>query len=345
MDMQMKPKILISVFLLFIVFTLGMLLLRKNAYESFNSGTVEVTSSLMGTSWTVKIPLDGNLERETALSAVDSVFTELERIESLMSEWQPDTPVSQVNSNAGLRPVEVPEELVRILERGIEYGRLSQGSFDITWRGMGALWKFGEDFRVPGEKEVADAVKRVDFRKIMLDGNIVFLPEPGMAIGLGGIAKGYAIDRAGMKIRQAGIKNFLVDGGGDILASGSINGRSWLVGIRDPRGERSDLLNRLSVSGGAIVTSGDYERFRIVDGRRYHHIIDPRTGYPADKCRSVTVFSPQAEQADVLATAVFVLGPEEGMKLIQKVGDSETLIVDSSGEIFMSEGFSSLIAD
>ena len=320
-----------------------MLILRKKAYESYNSGTVEVTRSLMGTSWTIKIPLDGNLDRESALSAVDSVFTELDRIESLMSEWKPETPVSLINSNAGSRPVEVPEELVRILERGIEYGRLSQGAFDITWRGMGPLWKFGEDFRVPGKKEVAEAVRRVNFRKIVLDGNSVFLPDPGMAIGLGGIAKGYAIDRAGMKIRQAGIMNFLVDGGGDILASGNTHGRSWLVGIRDPRGERADLIRRLSVSGGAVVTSGDYERFNIVDGRRYHHIIDPRTGYPADKCRSVTVFSSQAEKADVLATAVFVLGPEEGMRLIREIGDSEALIVDSSGEIFMSEGFSSLI--
>lgn len=322
-----------------------MLLLRKNAYEAHNSGTVEVARSLMGTSWAIKIPLDGDLDREKALSAVDSAFTELERIESLMSEWQPETPVSQVNSSAGSRPVEVPEELVRILERGIEYGRLSQGAFDITWRGMGALWTFGGDFRVPEAEEVAEAVRRVDFRKIVLDGNRVFLPEPDMAIGLGGIAKGYAIDMAGGKIRQAGIRNFLVDGGGDILASGSIHGRSWLIGIRDPRGERSDLMRRLSVAGGAVVTSGDYERFRIVEGRRYHHIIDPRTGYPADKCRSVTVFSSQAEKADVLATAVFVLGPEEGLRLIQKVGDSEALIVDTSGEIFMSQGFSSLIAE
>ena len=345
MDMHMKRKILISVFLLFIVFTLGMLLLRKSAFESYNSGTVEVTRSLMGTSWTVKIPLDRDLDRETALSVVDSVYVELDRIEALMSEWQPETPVSLVNSNAGAQPVAVPEELVRILERGIEYGRLSQGAFDITWRGMGALWTFGEDFRVPGEKEVSEAVRRVDFRKIVLEGNSVFLPEPGMAIGLGGIAKGYAIDRAGMKIRQAGIRNFLVDGGGDILASGNVNGRSWLVGIQDPRGEQSDLIRKLSVSEGAVVTSGDYERFKIVDGRRYHHIIDPRSGYPADKCRSVTVFSSEAEKADVLATAVFVLGPEEGMRLIKMVGDSEALIVDSSGEIFMSEGFSSLIAE
>ena len=239
----------------------------------------------------------------------------------------------------------MPEELVGIIERGIAYGWLTSGAFDITWRGMGRLWTFGDDFRVPEENEIREAVGRVDFRKVVIDGNTVFLPDPEMAIGLGGIAKGYAIDRAGLKIRQAGISNFLVDGGGDILAVGRINGRPWLVGIRDPRGDRLDLLRTLSISGGAVVTSGDYERFKIVDGRRYHHIIDPRTGFPADKCRSVTVFAPEAEKADVLATAVFVLGPEEGLKLIQQAGDAETLIVDSSGEIFMSEGFNALIAE
>ncbi len=341
----MKRKILISVFLLFIVFTLGMLLLRKNAYDFFNHGSVEVTRTLMGTSWTIKIPLDRDLKRETAQAVVESVFTELGRIEDLMSEWQPGTPVSLINSSAGSRPEEVPEELVGIIERGIAYGWLSSGAFDITWRGMGRLWTFGDDFRVPEENEIREAVGRVDFRKIVIDGNTVFLPEAEMAIGLGGIAKGYAIDRAGSKIRQAGISNFLVDGGGDILAVGRINGRPWLVGIRDPRGDRLDLLRTLAISGGAVVTSGDYERFKIVDGRRYHHIIDPRTGFPADKCRSVTVFAPEAEKADVLATAVFVLGPEEGLKLVQQEGDAETLIVDSSGEIFMSEGFNALITD
>lgn len=342
---KMKRKILIFVFLLFIVFTGGMLLLREKSHRAFKPDTVEGTRSLMGTSWTIKIPLDSDIDKESAQAVVDSVFIELARIEKVMSEWQPDTSVSLINHNAGSRPVEVPEELVRIIERGIEYGRLSRGAFDITWKGMGTLWTFGDDFRVPGENEIRDAVGRIDFRKIVLRGNSVFLPEPQMAIGLGGIAKGYAIDRAGVKIRKAGIRNYLVDGGGDILAAGYINGRSWRVGIRDPRGGRSDLVRKLSVSGGAVVTSGDYERFRIVGGRRYHHIIDPRTGRPADKCRSVTVFSPEAEKADVLATAVFVLGPEEGLELINQDGDAEALIIDSSGEIFMTAGFEILIEE
>jgi FAD:protein FMN transferase len=341
----MKRKILIFVFILFIIFSGGMLLLRERSNRIVNSGTVEDSRTLMGTSWTIKIPLSNEVDGDSAQSAADSAFMELARIEEVMSEWQPDTPISLINSAAGSHPVEAPEELVSIIERGIEYGNLSRGAFDITWLGMGHLWTFGDDFRVPEENEIREAVGRIDFRKIVLSGNSVFLPDPGMAIGLGGIAKGYAIDRAGLIIRQAGIEDFLVDGGGDILAFGSINGRAWRVGIRDPRGGRNDLIRKLSVSGGSVVTSGDYERARIVDGRRYHHIIDPRTGYPADKCRSVTIFSPEAEKADVLATAVFVLGPEEGLELVKEDGNSEALIIDASGEIFQTAGFEGLIAE
>ncbi len=193
-------------------------MLRERSNRIFNSGTVEDNRTLMGTSWTIKIPLDNEVDRDSAQSAADSAFVELARIEEVMSEWQPDTPVSLINSAAGSHPVEAPEELVSIIERGIEYGNLSRGAFDITWLGMGHLWTFGDDFRVPEENEIKEAVGRIDYRKIVLSGNSVFLPDPGMAIGLGGIAKGYAIDRAGLIIRQAGIENFLVDGGGDILA-------------------------------------------------------------------------------------------------------------------------------
>lgn len=341
----MKRKILILIFLLFFLFTGGTLLLRKHSFGPSVPEVMETARFLMGTSWKVKVPLDGGLEKEIVLKAMDAVFRELARIEDLMSEWQPDTPVSRINQSAGNQAVEVPEELVQIIERGIEYGRLSKGAFDITWRGMGALWSFGEDFSVPEEQEVRDAVKGVGFSRIGIIDNKVMLPDPGMAIGLGGIAKGYAIDRAGLKLRQAGIQNFMVYGGGDILVAGQIGDRSWRLGIRDPRGGPADLIKKLSVQDGAVVTSGDYERFKLVNGRRYHHIIDPRTGWPAEGCRSVTVYSSTAERADVLATAVFVLGPDEGLELVEALEDSEALVVDSSGEIMMTSGFGALISD
>ena len=341
----MKQKILLLIFMLFILFTGGTLILREHSFGPSVPEVVETTRFLMGTSWKVKVSLDSGPEKEIVLKAMDGVFRELARIEDLMSEWQPDTPVSRINQGAGGQAVEVPEELLQIIERGIEYGRLSKGAFDITWRGMGSLWSLGDDFSVPDEQEVRAAVKRVGYSRISIEGNKVLLPDPGMAIGLGGIAKGYAIDRAGLKLRQAGIQNFMVDGGGDILVSGHIGDRSWRLGIRDPRGGPDDLIKKLSVQDGAVVTSGDYERFRLVNGRRYHHIIDPRTGWPAEGCRSVTVFSPGAERADVLATAVFVLGPDEGLELVEALEDSEALVVDSSGEIMMTSGFGKLISD
>lgn len=341
----MKRKILTITFLLFIVFSGGILLYRPSEQDSRATSLLEINRFLMGTSWTIKVPVSGKESGKGPLEVIDSAFQELARIEELMSEWRPETPLSRINRESGIKPVEVPVELKEIIERGIEYGRLSDGAFDITWLGMGGLWHFGDDFRIPESHEVSEALARVDFRKIEVEGNQVFLPEKGMAIGLGGIAKGYAIDRAAKIMRDAGIRDFLIDGGGDILVEGRVGDRAWRVGVRNPRGGTGDLITKISVPGGAVVTSGDYERFKMVNGRRFHHIIDPRTGWPADQCRSVTLYSSSAERADVLATAVFILGVKKGSALVQKFADAEAMIVDSNGEIIMTEGFKKLIAE
>ena len=341
--MGIRRKILLLAFLLFIVFTGGTLILRDGYRDTGPPEVIETTGFLMGTSWTIKVPLQEGWEKEVVREAVDASFDELARIEALMSEWRENTPVSRINLNAGVKPTRVPDELIRIIKRGIEYGRLSDGAFDITWRGMGRIWDFGEDFMIPSEEERQTAVGRVDCRKIEIGKDSVFLPEPGMAIGLGGIAKGYAIDRAGMKLRESGLGSFLVDGGGDILTAGEINGRPWRLGIRDPRGGPAELVHKLSLSGGAVVTSGDYERFRIVNGRRFHHIIDPRTGWPAEGFRSVTVYSSTAERADVMATADFVLGVEAGLELVRNTPGTEALVIDSEGNTRMTAGFASLL--
>lgn len=343
MEIEMRRRILLLAFLLFIIFTGGTLILREGYRKPDHSETIENTRFLMGTIWTIKVPVQGGLEKGIILEAIDASFEELARIEALMSEWDENTPVSLVNRNAGIQPVSVPGELMKIVERGIEYGHLTGGAFDITWRGMGRLWDFGEEFRIPSSEEIEAAVSKVDYRKVRVGENTLFLPESGMALGLGGIAKGYAIDRAGLKLKEFGIGSFLVDGGGDILTAGEVSGRPWRLGIRDPRGGPADLVRKLSLSGGAVVTSGDYERFRIENGRRYHHIIDPRTGWPAEGCRSVTVYSRTAERADVLATAVFVLGVEPGLELVENCPGTEALVIDSGGDIRMTGGFKSLL--
>ena len=299
------------------------------------AGLVTVQRTLMGTLW--RIEVDDGGRPESARQAIQAAYAELDRIDRLMSEWKPESPLSQINSAAGKVPVEVPNELVDLLKRSIVYSQRSEGTFDVTWRGMGKLWHFDDDFIPPTREAVDAARKRIDFRKIGIDGNRVSIPA-NMSIGLGGIAKGYAVDRAGLVLKKAGFQNWLVDGGGDIVVAGTRARQPWRLGIQDPRSERGNLIGVAEVTDRAFVTSGDYERFRIVNGVRYHHIIDPRTGWPAGGASSVTVLAPNAELGVVFAKAVFILGPERGLKLAQAEG-LEALLIDTRGKHFATPRF------
>ena len=305
------------------------------------ANVVKIEGEVMGTLWGIQVVAETEPDVARAHNAIALVFQELHRIDALMSDWKDDSPLSAINFAAGHEPTEVPSELVAIISRGIRFGDLSFGTFDITWKGMEGLWHFNDAFEVPTPAAVAEALQVVDYRQILIEGQHVSLPK-GFAIGLGGIAKGYAIDRAGAILQQSGFRDFLVNGGGDILAGGSRGSRPWSIGIRHPSGAPNELLAKVQVSGGSVVTSGDYERFRVVDGTRYHHIVDPRSGYPADKCQAVTIVAETAEEADVLATAVFVLGHEEGLRLIEATPGVEAFVIDSNGEFWMSDGFKAL---
>ena len=299
------------------------------------SGSVKIQRSLMGTLWGIEVIDHGRPEE--ARQAIDRAYAELARIEDLMSEWKPESPISQVNAAAGLHPVHVPAELRELLQCSIRYSEITEGTFDVTWRGMGNIWHFDDTFAVPTAAAVANARKNIDYRAIRIEGDSVFLPA-GKNIGLGGIAKGYAIDRAARVLRQAGFPDSLVDGGGDVLASGTRNGQPWRLGIQDPRREHGEILGVANVSGMALVTSGDYERFRIVNGVRYHHIIDPRTGWPATASISVSVLARTAEEGVVLAKGIFILGPEKGLALARAEG-VEALVIDPKLKQYLTEGF------
>ncbi len=295
--------------------------------------------SLMGTLWSIQVVRPPNRSELEARAALDLAFSEVARIEEIMSEWKPDSPVSAVNRAAGTGSIEVPQELADIVRRSIQWGEITHGAFDITWRGLGSLWRLEEGFVPPTEEEIQRRLLFVDYRRIQVDGNRIGLPSE-FQIGLGGIAKGYAVDQAGAILSRQGFDDFLVNGGGDVLGSGSKSGSPWTVGIRDPRGGPSDLVAKLSLSERtAVVTSGDYERYIIVNGVRYHHILDLRTGRPAALCQAVTVRAPAAEDADVLATALFVLGPQEGLALAGSLPGVDALIIDSQGQWWMTEGF------
>lgn len=297
-----------------------------------------LTKQLMGTSWSIQVVPGQPSEPPVLQGQIEKAFDEVARIELVMSEWIPDSPISRVNQSAGNPPVDVPDELHDIILRSHRFSQRSQGAFDISWKGLGNLWRLGDpDFLPPDQQAIDQALSRVDYRNILVEEGRVGLSQAGMAIGLGGIAKGYAVDRAASVLHSEGLHNFYIDGGGDVLVSGSKNGEPWRVGVRHPR--EPGLLAVLRIHGGAVVTSGDYERFREVDGKRYHHILDPRTGRPAEQCQAVTIVAPETETADALATAAFVLGPREGLDLIGDYPGVEALFVDARGQLVMTDGF------
>jgi thiamine biosynthesis lipoprotein len=276
-----------------------------------------------------------------ARAAMDKAFAEIGRLEGLMTTWREDSDVSRVNAAAGVAPVEVSRETFECIRRSLEFSRLSGGAFDITFYALKGLWKFDEDreAKLPDPKEVRRRIALIDWRKVKLDEKkrTVFLQKKGMRINLGGIAKGYAVDRAAAVIRAAGFHDSIVQAGGDLMLSGSKSGRPWQAGIRDPRAERDTYFAIAPVQDHAFSTAGDYERFFFVDGKRYHHIIDPKTGYPATAARSVTIWAKDALTADGLDDAVLILGPTKGLALIESIPDAGAVIVDAHNQVHVSK--------
>ena len=301
---------------------------------------IRLSRPLMGTLWTIEVFDEGR--PAAARAAIDQAFQELVRIDQLMSEWKPESPISHVNAAAGKAAVTVPAELREMLERARRYSEKSEGAFDITWRGMGRIWKFDDSFQPPAAQAVEAARRNVDYRAVRIEGNRIFLPKATMSIGLGGIAKGYAVDRAAAVIARAGFGNAMVDGGGDVRVSGTRAGAAWRLGIQHPRKERGELLGTVTPGNRVLVTSGDYERFRMVNGVRYHHIIDVRTGWPAKAASSVSVLAPTAEQGVVLAKVIFILGPEKGLALARAEG-VDALLIDPAGRRYATGGFESFL--
>jgi thiamine biosynthesis lipoprotein len=229
-----------------------------------------------------------------------------------------------------------------VIRRGVEIGELTGGAFDVTWAALWGLWDFrAAEPRVPPADEVARRARLVDYRRVELDeaAGTVRLPEAGMAIGLGGIAKGYALERAAAALRARGLESFLLVSGGQVYAAGDRAGRgAWRVGIRDPRGGPEDLFARLELRDASASTSGDYESFFLADGVRYHHILDPRTGRPARGLRSATVVSGDPVLADALSTGIFVMGPEAGLALAERLPDVEAVLIDDDGRVLVTSG-------
>ncbi len=288
----------------------------------------------MGTSVEITVSQGASPKAEEAMEAA---FREVERVDFLMSHYRPDSEVSQVTRNAGNKETQVSSETLEVIERAIYFSRLSEGAFDITIGPVFRLWNFREG-KIPDDRSLRENLKRVDYRKIKVDRvrSSVFLEDRRMELDLGAIAKGYAVDLACAALLKKGVENFLVKVGGEHKAHGERDpGIPWMVGIQHPR-LSSELLAKLKVRNAALSTSGDYEKFFLKEGERYHHILNPSTGMPAQECQSVTTLCPSAMDADALATAVFVLGPRKGFSLIEKLPNVHTIIVNRRGSVLVS---------
>ncbi|MBM3789455.1 MAG: FAD:protein FMN transferase [Acidobacteria bacterium] len=295
--------------------------------------------ALGGTLYQIDIWAD---DEGAARAAMDEAFQSVSDNESVVSEWQESSEVSAVNRAAGREPVAVSPELLGVLARALRFSELTEGAFDVTFAGCGRLWSIEERI-IPGEEALAQCLEHVNFRRLVLDveRSTVFLRDPDMRIGLGGIGKGYRIDRAAEILARHGISSFVVNGGGDIRVQGSNGGAPWAVRIQHPR-DAEGSLGTLYLERGAVVTSGDYSWYFDRDGVRYHHILDPATGRPARRSVSVTVVARSAMDADALATGLFVMGPDKGLALVEKLPGVEALIVGPDLVPRASGGFASL---
>jgi thiamine biosynthesis lipoprotein len=273
--------------------------------------------------------------------AVDAVFAEVARLDQLMSTYIEESEISRINREAAEHPVETGDELFGLILRSLDISLLTLGAFDITYDSVGQHYDFRQGQR-PSEETIADELQSIDYRLVQTDrsNNTVFFAQEGVRINLGGIAKGYAVERGIYIAEQSGASHARVTAGGDTRLLGDRRGQPWMVGVRDPRDENRVAVT-IPLENEAISTSGDYERFFIEDGERYHHIIVPSTGVPAGEVHSATIIGPDAVITDALSTSVFVMGVDQGLRLIATLPDYEGIVIDSAGQMFYSDGLGS----
>ncbi len=293
----------------------------------------------MGTRASVTVPGRDSGQIQQAEKCTKGVMN---RLEAEMSVYRPDSALSRLNRLAGKEPSDMPPDTVRLLAIARDYGRLTGGAFDVTVGPLVQLWHFGKGRppSVPSEEALAERRALVHYADIQLNGQTAFLPRTGMSVDLGGIAKGYAVDVAWEECRKAGLRSFLIDLGGNIRVSGEASrGIDWKVDVRNPF-DTSTTLGRLDLgSGWAVASSGQYERFVEIEGRRYGHILDPRTGYPAAGLAGVTVIARDATTADALSTALFVLGPRDSVPVLRKTKAEALFIPDKEPvELWVTPG-------
>lgn len=272
--------------------------------------------------------------------AIDAAIDEVRRIEYLLTTFSDLSQTSLINEHAGLSPVKVEEEVINLLERSIRISEITDGAFDITYGSIDKrLWNFDQNMTsLPDEATALKSVGLIDYRNVVLnrDKSTVFLKSKGMRIGFGGIGKGYAADRAKLVLQKLGIKSGIVNAAGDLITWGTqASGHPWTVGIADPE-QTNRPFSALKISDMAIATSGSYEKFVTINGKRYSHTIDPKTGLPVSGVKSVSIICPSAELADALATPVVVMGVKIGLELINQIKQVACIVIDDNDRVFTS---------
>jgi thiamine biosynthesis lipoprotein len=291
--------------------------------------------AIMGTAVRVELWHENRLAAEAAMAAV---MDEMRRIDALMSPYKEHSELSRLNREAAKAPVRVSQEMFDLIARSIEFSKLSDGAFDITFSSVGYLYDYRKHIH-PSDADIERALPGINYRHLVLDprARSVRYARAGVRIDLGGIAKGHAVDNCIALLKKRGIANAMVSAGGDTRLLGDRRGRPWNVGIRDPR-RRGEVAAVLPLADTAISTSGDYERFFIEDGVRHHHIINPKTGKSATGVRSVTVIAADATTTEGLTKSVFVKGPKDGLRLIESLKGVNAVIIDDRGDVLYSSG-------
>jgi thiamine biosynthesis lipoprotein len=290
---------------------------------------------MMGTEVSVYLWHD---DEEIGAELIEDVFAEASRIDELMSTYKEASRISIVNRDAAIEAVYAGDELFNLIQRAQDISVLTRGAFDITYDSVGKHYDFHTGQR-PDDATVNREKALIDYRLIELDdvAQSVRFKKPGVRINLGGIAKGYVVERGIDILRHRGVQHAIVTAGGDSRLLGDRRGRPFMIGIRDPRKD-GEVAMSIPLENEAVSTSGDYERYFDEDGVRYHHIIQPSTGTPANGIQSATVVGPDAVMTDALSTSVFVMGIDQGLRLIAGLPDYESIVIDADGSIFYSDG-------
>ncbi|MGI6327777.1 MAG: FAD:protein FMN transferase [Dethiobacteria bacterium] len=323
-----------------VIILLLMLLFIFNIMGCSGEDKYEKTVFLMDTK--VDITIYGNgMSNKQYVKLANEIETEMKLLESIFSSHITGSDIRRINEAAGREAVKVSPETVFVLQKALEVAEMSGGAFDPTVAPLLDLWGFKTDEpAIPSQNDLEEVLPLVNYREVEIDeaSSTVFLPQPGMKIDLGGIAKGYIVDRGLKIVDNSSVSALFINAGGDISVAGTkSSGEMWRIAIQDPF-ESQRLTAVLDVEEGSIATSGDYQRFFEAGGEKYHHIIDPKTGYPAAGISSVSILAPDTITADALSTAVFVLGLEDGLELLERLDGIEGVIIDKQGEIFASSG-------